>query len=101
MKYKILCIIVILLILADGGITYWAVSSGIAEEANPNVVELIEDFGLEKALLYAASVKLATVALGMIVQYKSGIFKWVMPTFMIFTHSIPVIWNIVVLLPLL
>lgn len=98
MQYRLWWVLIFLLIFADMGITYWAVTTDRAEESNPAVKEAMEKYGIIAALIGGATVRIASMVLAMVVQKWLPRYKWSMPLIGITAQSPPVIWNVFVLL---
>jgi hypothetical protein len=98
MKYKLLWAVGVLFILADVGITYWAVTGGHAQEANPNMKAAMEEFGLEAAVAGSVMVRLLMAAPLLFLQRRMEQEEYLMPLVYCGIAIFPVVWNAVVLL---
>lgn len=97
MKYTFWWILAFLLIFADAGITYWAVTGGHAAEANPTVKDAMDSHGIVAALIGGAALRSASLVLAMVVQRFLPYYKWTMPLIGVTVQAPPVIWNIFIL----
>jgi hypothetical protein len=100
MAHKILWICVILLIFIDAGMTYWAITAGEAQEANPIVVEVIESYNLEIAIALSVIIRVAVSGVAIVVfeYFDRHILKLVPAVVLLLVSAAPVIWNIAILL---
>lgn len=91
--------VVLLFIVIDAGMTYWAITNGHANEANPNVVNWIEQFGLEAAIGISVIVRGTATALMMGIQrvcpYKR--LRYLPLLLLLPVAAAPVVWNTFVL----
>lgn len=94
MKYWLWWVLAFLLIFADAGITYWAVTGGHAQEANPTVKDAIEEYGLGIALLGGAVLRSLSLVLAMVVQRWLPRHEWTMPLIGVSVQAPPVVWNV-------
>lgn len=94
MRYKLWWVLAFLLIFADAGITYWAVTSNHAEEANPTVKDAIEEYGLGPALIAGALLRSLSLVLAMVTQVFIPRYKWTMPLIGVTVQAPPVVWNV-------
>jgi len=93
-KYKLWWVLAFLLILGDAGITYWAVTGGHAQEANPTVKDAIEEYGLAVALAAGSVIRGLSLVLAMLVQQWLPRHKRTMPLIGVTVQAPPVVWNV-------
>lgn len=98
MNTKHLWLIGLICIVLDGAITHWAVSTGIAHEANPNMQNWIDTVGLTAAVVLSVVIRFGVVGAGMILESLHDGIIGKMPAIVITPILVtPVVWNVILL----
>lgn len=101
MKYRRAWLLAFVCVLIDGGMTYAALEAGVAHEANPVMLDAMEEFGVEQAIVLSILTRFVAFTVAIVVQELAYKFDWLLPLVIVPVAVAPVLWNTWVLLPVI